>query len=131
MIPQIILKGRTTVAPLALFGAILLLVGCAGLTNSLPIPEHLMEQGAVRDDSQLDSLRRGRALAVTECTECHRLYWPGDYAPDEWPRIIRKMGYRTSLDAGQLSDLELYHVTASRAARQQSGGETDLDAVSE
>jgi hypothetical protein len=94
-------------------------------SNSLLQPEQLIERGVVTPGADLESLRRGRALAVTECTGCHRLYWPNEYSPKEWTGIVRKMGARSSLSDSQMRDLESYYVSASQAAERSYGEKSD------
>jgi uncharacterized protein with PIN domain len=61
------------------------------------------------------ALRRGRALAMTECTECHRYYWPHEYSAEQWRGIVKKMGKRASLSSAQTEAVELYFVTTREA----------------
>jgi hypothetical protein len=90
---------------LSFFAAACATTGGSGLTSA-----QLKAQGV--DEG---AFRRGRALSVTECAECHRLYRPSEYSPEEWGPISRKMGARASLGKDQIADMELYFVTASRA----------------
>ena len=92
------------------------LVGCADTASQLPTPEQLAEHGAVPTEADISALRRGRALLVTECARCHRLYWPKEYPPEQWKGLVRKYGRLASLSARQTEDLELYLRVASAAA---------------
>ena len=83
---------------------------CATTGGSALTGEQLRAQGV--DEA---AYFRGRALSVTECAECHRLFRPSEYSPEEWGPIARKMGARASLGKDQIADMELYFVTASRA----------------
>ena len=105
-------------------GAVFPSLGCS-TPNSLLQPEQLIERGVVAPGTDLEALRRGRALAVTECTGCHRLYWPNEYLPKEWPGIVRKMSARSSLSDSQTRDLESYYVSASQAAQGSHGEKSD------
>ncbi|MBI4830466.1 MAG: hypothetical protein HY801_02710 [Candidatus Lindowbacteria bacterium] len=98
-----------------------LFVGCATVSGTMPSPEQLMAEGVAPGDADVAALARGRAIAITECTGCHRLYWPHEYSPEVWPGIVRKMGYRASLTEDQIQELKLYLVTASQAARRAAG----------
>lgn len=91
--------------------------GCAGGRASIPTAEELYAAGALPRGMEIDTMRRGRAIFVTECGACHRLYLPGEYSPEEWRPIARRMGERASLGADQVADLEAYLSAASRAAR--------------
>jgi cytochrome c553 len=89
--------------------------GCAAAGASLPTAEELMGSAAASREGE--ALRRGRAIAATECTGCHRLFWPRDYSPAEWRVIARTMGLRASLAEEQIRDLSAYLDAASRATR--------------
>ena len=88
--------------------------GCATTAEPALTAESMAAEGV-----DAASVRRGRALAVTGCAECHRFYWPHEYSPEEWPRIVRKMRNRASLDSGQADAVELYFVATSRAMRKE------------
>jgi hypothetical protein len=85
-------------------------LGCVATPDAPMTSEQMASQGV--DET---ALRRGRALATTECAGCHRFYWPHEYSPEQWPRIIGKMGKRASLSSSQAEDVSLYFVTTSRA----------------
>jgi mono/diheme cytochrome c family protein len=94
----------------------LTIVGCS-TPNGFVEVNQLVGRGMVAPGADVEALHRGRALAATECMGCHRIYWPNEYAPTEWPAIVRKMGARSSLSESQIRDLELYLVAASQTAR--------------
>ena len=91
--------------------------GCAGPRSSVPTADELSAAGALPRGLDLDAIRRGRVIFVTECGACHRLYLPGEYSPEEWRPISRRMAERASLGTDQAVDLEAYLTAASRAAR--------------
>lgn len=103
---------RRLLAAVAGAGA-LCLSGCGG-RMVIPTVEDLVAARAVPRDADLAALARGRALYVTECAACHRLFPPGDYSPQEWTRIIGRMAPRASLDGQQAADLERYLSAASK-----------------
>ena len=88
--------------------------GCATTAD-----QALMEESMAAEGIDAAGVRRGRALAVTGCAECHRFYWPHEYSPEEWPGIVRKMKNRASLDSGQADAVELYFAETSRAMRKE------------
>lgn len=92
------------------------LPGCGGGRAALPTAGEAGASAAGGVD--LNALRRGRAVFVTECAACHRLYRPHEYSPEQWRGIIRRMAPRASLSAGQAADLELYMLTASRTGKE-------------
>lgn len=96
----------------AVLGLAAAFVGCTSSSGSLPMPGELVTRGTPAG-ADTAALRRGRALAATECASCHRFYWPHEYTQKEWPAIVRKMGNLASLSESQIEDLELYLVESS------------------
>lgn len=91
--------------------------GCAGEKASVPTAERLQAAGALPRGADVDAVRRGRVLFVTECGACHRLYLPREYPPQEWRPIATRMGVRASLGEEQVADLLAYLTSASGAGR--------------
>jgi hypothetical protein len=87
---------------------------CAAGKTSIPTADEIRASGALPAGTDLDALRRGRAIMVTECTSCHRLFLPDEYSPEQWRGIAKRMSARASLSGGQAADLELYLSVASR-----------------
>ena len=104
---------RYTLAALIFLSAGLC-IGCATTGEPALTAESMAAEGV-----DAAAMRRGRALAATECAECHRFYWPHEYSPEEWPGIVKKMGKRAALGREQTDAVELYFVTTSRAMRKQ------------
>ena len=92
-----------------------ILIACKTSTGSFPTPEQLVKWDQISEGVDKNSLIRGRALAVTECAGCHRFYFPKQYSPEEWNRVILKHSKRLSLGKEQIADINLYFQTASRA----------------
>lgn len=89
------------------------LFGCSVRSGSLPTADQLFQNRLAPEGTDMDALRRGRALAVTECASCHRFFFPREYSPEEWHRTIRAMGRRASLDQRQINDIDYYYQLAS------------------
>ncbi|RJP21116.1 MAG: hypothetical protein C4520_10385 [Candidatus Abyssobacteria bacterium SURF_5] len=87
---------------------------CAGASKSLPTAEQLAALEEAPSPIDVDALRSGRALAVTECATCHRFYWPNEYSPAEWDEIVKKMGRRASFDQEQTAAVTLYYTLSSK-----------------
>ena len=100
------------------------LSGCCTTYSPLPTEEELACMGALSQETDYDSLRRGRALAVTECASCHRFLWPHEYPPEVWPALVNRMGRKTQLNRRQIGDVTRYMVAASRATG--GGGESSF-----
>jgi mono/diheme cytochrome c family protein len=106
-----LLAGAFLVAVLALAAGI---AGCAAGKASIPTAEELYAAGALPREADLNALRRGRAVLVTECAACHRLFLPDEYTPERWRGIVKRMAGRASLAEDQAADLDLYISVASR-----------------
>ena len=92
--------------------ALAVLAGCAAGSRSLPPAERLVTEEPGRD---LETLARGRALTVTECSACHRQYWPSEYTPQQWAKLARTMGGKADLGRTDRQALERYLVAAAEA----------------
>ncbi|MCA8961385.1 MAG: hypothetical protein KDC38_12765 [Planctomycetes bacterium] len=64
-------------------------------------------------ERELDDLDEGRTLAAIECAGCHRMTWPGEYRPEQWPRIIEDMGRRGGFSEEEVHQLTFYYQTVS------------------
>ena len=85
--------------------------------SALPTECELAGRGAVPAGTRCGTMRRGRALVITECTGCHRFFWPCEYSPMMWAGLMQSMGNRIALSRRQIGDMTRYMVAASRATR--------------
>jgi mono/diheme cytochrome c family protein len=111
---------RRVVVAVALLGFVygaVGLSGCAAGRASIPTAEELYSAGALPKGADREALQRGRAILVTECATCHRLFLPAEYTPEQWGGIVKRMAARASLSGDQAADLELYLKAASRAGK--------------
>lgn len=92
--------------------------GCSTPYGLLPTAKNLLKYDIALKPADIKAVNRGRALSIRECSACHRFYFPKEYSPEEWSKIIRKMGIRMSLDQKQIEGLNLYFQLASSAWRQ-------------
>lgn len=99
---------------LAFAGGAFGLSGCAGGKASIPTAESLGAAGGPLGGTDTAALRRGRAILVTECATCHRLFLPAEYSSEQWGGIVQRMSPRASLSGEQAADLERYLKAASR-----------------
>jgi len=104
------IAGRLLVAVLCIAAGI---AGCAAGKAAIPTADELHAGGALPIGADLDALRRGRAIFVTECAACHRLFPPNAYSPEQWRGIVKRMSRRASLGGDQAADLEQYLSAAS------------------
>ncbi len=91
--------------------------GCAAGKASLPTAEEISAAGTLPPRADRDALKRGRAVLVTECATCHRLFLPAEYPPERWRGIVKRMAARASLSEEQTADLLLYLSAAGRAGK--------------
>ena len=103
-----------TMAILAMSSLAAILQNCATTSWSMPTAERLVELGIVGPDANLESLNRGRVMAIMDCRECHRQYWPQEFTPKRWPRLTHNMGRLASMRTEQIDDLRSYMVEASK-----------------
>ena len=106
-----------TMALLAFVGGVIGLSGCAAGKASIPTADALGAAGGLSGETDVAALRRGRAIFVTECATCHRLFLPAEYSPEQWGGIVKRMSARASLSGEQAADLERYLRAASRAGK--------------
>ena len=111
------LRMTRVLAFLAAAGVVGGITGCATGKTSIPTAEEMGAAGALPNGADADALRRGRAVLVTECAACHRLFRPEEYSPEQWRGIVARMARRASLTVDQAADLLLYLVAAGRAGR--------------
>lgn len=100
-----------------LLGCVLMvaaIAGCATAIRSLPTASELIARGSLPANADRSALQRGRALAITECAQCHRFFWPEEYSSSKWQEILRRMAPLSSLSVSQAADLKLYFLAASR-----------------
>ena len=108
------IAGMLRVAVLCLAGGS---AGCAAGKAAIPTADELYAGGAPPVGADLDALRRGRAIYVTECAACHKLFPPKDYSPEQWRVFVRRMAPRASLSGNQAADLLVYLSAAGRTGK--------------
>ena len=109
-----------TMAVLAVSSLAAMLQNCATTSWSMPTAERLVELGIVEPDADLKSPNRGRVMAIMDCRECHRQYWPQEFTPKRWPRLAHNMGRLASMRKDQIDDLRSYMVEASKTVEAEA-----------
>jgi len=89
--------------------------------TALPTEKQLLAGGSANVSGHYCSVRRGRALVVSDCTGCHRLFFPCEYPPGVWASIVQDMGRKANLSPRQIGDMTRYMVAASRMTRHRAG----------
>jgi hypothetical protein len=104
---------------------LLTVTGCVSLSQmTMPTAEELAD--CVSYSVDLGALKSGREIAILDCTDCHRTYWPAEFPPQAWSGILDKMGRRASLSEIEIQEVKLYFATVSEFSRlQQAPPETD------
>ena len=86
------------------------LIGCTALQR-MPVADEVVPHG---EGTDLDTLRLGRAIVVTECVGCHRTYWPGEFSARQWGDIAQNMSNRVGLTTPQTQAVRNYLEAAAR-----------------
>lgn len=107
-------------ALLALGAMAAVLPGCVTGAWSMPSAARLVELGIVTPDADLAALDRGRAMAIVDCRDCHRQYWPQQYETREWSHLAIDMGRRASMNEKQIGELRRYLIAASKTPRPET-----------
>jgi mono/diheme cytochrome c family protein len=101
-----------TFYPTLLIVMFFLVINCA--RSAGPIPAAGYASTGKTEEVDFTAIQRGRALAVTECTQCHRLYRPDEFLVERWPHIIQTMGRRSSLNEKQINDIVIYYTSGTK-----------------
>ncbi len=90
--------------------------------SALPTANALLAGGSTSVSEHYCSVQRGRALVVTDCTECHRFFFPWEYPPGVWASMMQDMGRRANSSPRQVGDMTRYMVAASQMTRRGPSG---------
>jgi hypothetical protein len=76
-----------------------------------------LTRAETRQHADIGTLRKGRALFVHRCIECHTLppFW--HYRTEDWPEIVNSMSHRASLKPAE-RDAIIAYILAVRFAEQ-------------
>lgn len=97
--------------------AALVLPGCVSLETMAPPVEGTVIQQASIHGTDVQSLRRGRAIYLNQCVRCHTVMAVNDYDVAEWRALMPEMGKEAKLTGEQEQDV-LDYVLAAHAAIQ-------------
>lgn len=109
--------GRAFVGLVVIFSA-LLAVACSSARYALPTADELRRTGRF-SDPEIESLEEGRIIAVTECADCHRMYWPAEKGAEDWPGIMHAMAGRAALEESDVEHLSFYFGVVSDAVSRE------------
>lgn len=116
---------RVKLPIVAMLAALLPIVipGCVGGGRSLPTAAQLITASPPdRRTPPVEQLARGRNLYMSSCTECHSVYYPSEFVPAAWTKLVADMRTRSNLTEAEAADVTAYLVTASQATRVPAGG---------
>lgn len=83
--------------------------GAAAKTGGAPAARQaLAAVGNFQAGMDASQIRAGRGIFVGYCAECHVLYDPTWYAPDDWERLLGNMMGRSKLTRTQADDLRSF-----------------------
>lgn len=99
--------------PCSIWIALLMLASCESSNYAPPVNQSMAKFGA-KQDIDLATLQKGRALFVHRCIECHALPIVWHYRKDDWPEIVDSMSQRSSLKPHERDALVAY-ILAVRA----------------
>ncbi|MEM1083567.1 MAG: cytochrome c [Verrucomicrobiota bacterium] len=93
----------------SMFGAILLVAGCADPVDPIPpaTSEMALEMGV-----EQEQLVRGRALYMENCNRCHDRVLPGKIDPEYWRGILPHMAENADLSDSERDDVLIYLTAA-------------------
>lgn len=55
-----------------------------------------------------NGMAKGRELAINQCGECHRFYFPKEYSSQFWENILKQKSDRLSLATDETAALTAY-----------------------
>jgi hypothetical protein len=107
--------------PLLPVAAAALLSACAG-AKAVPDPTAKHVEYAERHGypATLASLKIGRRLYISRCSDCHALYNPAKYPHEEWPTIVQDMAENAEINEDQVREITRYVVAVAAAAQDKS-----------
>jgi len=89
--------------------------GACGAGTQTVTPAMVEAARAVTPDASAESLERGRVAFSKKCHDCHPQPDPKSKTPEQWSKILEKMGKLAGLDSRTKQDV-LGYVIGARAA---------------
>lgn len=100
-----------------LYALIATLSACAGSALLAPTEADLAQVRGRWPDADLAQLTDGHRTYRARCSSCHRLYAPGELAPDDWPEAVDYMSERAHLTPAEQTAVTRFLVAASLKSR--------------
>lgn len=88
--------------------AIILLLIFAACTTQIYVPTQANVNK--RETATLAELQQGHDLFKEKCGRCHKLPKPGKYNPEQWTKVLAKMGPKAKLSSDQVALVYKYVV---------------------
>lgn len=95
------IKNQRAILVLAILSG-LFFVGCEYVTMSNADPLYVPGSSDVTANATLVELQQGRALYVSNCGTCHKLYLPESYGVSRWKNLLSEMAPNTSLSPAEI-----------------------------
>ena len=92
---------------LGLLVGVACLVACESINNVPPVTPQMAAATKERP-ADVALLRKGRALLVHRCIECHTLPPLWHYNTEDWPAIVDSMSHRASLKSADRDAIVAY-----------------------
>lgn len=90
----------------------LLLAVCTACASGAVTPGMVDAAKKRWPDASAESLEKGRATFQEKCKECHALPDPAAKTPEQWSKILIKMGKLAGLDDAGRESVERYVIAA-------------------
>lgn len=88
--------------------AIIMLLAFAACTTQIYVPSE--SNVNKRETATLAELQQGHDLFKNNCGSCHKMPKPGNYKPEQWTKILSKMGPKAKLTQEQTAIVYKYVV---------------------
>ncbi|MGB6223274.1 hypothetical protein [Haloferula sp.] len=90
---------------IAVWFAVAVLAGCAVPSALPPVPDGAMAKSS---GASLETLKRGRAVYLSDCTRCHEAMMPADISQEDWHIVLPGMAWNSGISAADEEAVEAY-----------------------
>ena len=96
---------------------LILVFGCASLTELAPPVETLLGDTATASSAERAALEHGRQLYIRDCAKCHSPVAVNSLSHDQWETVLPEMVQSTGLDKQAEQDLSTYIKTVLKSGQ--------------
>lgn len=90
---------------IAAWVGVVVLVGCSMPSALPPVPDGAMAESS---GTSLETLKRGRAVYLSDCARCHEAMMPSDISQEDWHVILPGMAWNSGISAADEEAVEAY-----------------------